>query len=167
MGGETPRFAIPFPAGTDAVRDGDDYMEALAQRVDDVLGVVHSARVAKTVAWNDAGVSGWVEVVDSTASLVVGPPGALCFVRAIGDIADYLGVGYIGQRIGFDDVSASVVYDQGIVAPRSSLVSTQWAYMAEGTYALSTHVSAFNAFTFDINSVTWQVYALGAGISLT
>jgi hypothetical protein len=34
MGAQTPTFAIPYPVGTDRVMDGDNAMQALAERVD-------------------------------------------------------------------------------------------------------------------------------------
>lgn len=37
MAGTTPNFALPFPTGTDLVRDGDNAIQALAEAVDALL----------------------------------------------------------------------------------------------------------------------------------
>ena len=37
MGSQTPRYALPYPVGTDRVMDGDNAMQALAERVEAVL----------------------------------------------------------------------------------------------------------------------------------
>lgn len=39
MSGATTRFAFPYPTGTDRVADGDNAMQALAERVETVMGL--------------------------------------------------------------------------------------------------------------------------------
>lgn len=40
MPGTTPNMALPYPIGTDKVRDGDNAIKALAESLDGLLGVV-------------------------------------------------------------------------------------------------------------------------------
>lgn len=40
MPSETPNWGIPYPVGTDRVADGDNAMQAIAERVDEALGVL-------------------------------------------------------------------------------------------------------------------------------
>lgn len=37
MGSTTPKYGIPYPLGTDRVADGDNAMQAIAQKVEDLL----------------------------------------------------------------------------------------------------------------------------------
>jgi hypothetical protein len=41
MGSTTPKFAIPYPVGTDRVMDGDNAMQAIAERVEALLSARH------------------------------------------------------------------------------------------------------------------------------
>ena len=66
MGGITPVWAIPYPTGTDRVADGDNAMEALAAKVDALLGAKVYTGVAMGAGWTGAVAfivrSGWVHV---------------------------------------------------------------------------------------------------------
>jgi hypothetical protein len=40
MGGTTPKYQLPYPTGTDRVADGDNAIQALAERVEVVVPLV-------------------------------------------------------------------------------------------------------------------------------
>jgi hypothetical protein len=43
MGGTTPKYGLPYPTGTDRVADGDNAMQALAEKIDDTLAPTGTA----------------------------------------------------------------------------------------------------------------------------
>jgi len=47
MPSTTPKFAFPYPVGTDRVTDGDNAIQALAERVETILGTTRVSVVTK------------------------------------------------------------------------------------------------------------------------
>lgn len=168
MGDETPKFNLPYPVGTDAVRDGDNYMQALAEAVDTLFSSVISRSAFKTVGWDDVGgAPDWAEVPGSQIFLHVDPPGALVYLKAQTVIGDTLGpsgepgVLYVATRIDADDASLGQWFEHG---PDGWVESTQWRYfLGPGVFDLHTQVKTGNpGYTFDMPAMVWQAYGFGA-----
>lgn len=69
MGSTTPVYALPYPSGSDRVRDGDNSIQALAERTEAVLGTITPLTVPTGAVMPFAGAvapTGWM-FCDGTA----------------------------------------------------------------------------------------------------
>lgn len=73
MGGTTPIMALPYPTGTDRVADGDNAIQALAERVEAI----------------EAG--GWIAMTLMGGWSQYGPPGEPAAYRKVGDRVEVRG----------------------------------------------------------------------------
>jgi hypothetical protein len=77
MAGTTPRYALPYPTGTDRVADGDNAIEALARGVEDKIrmwnGYAFSGPVSSMAVTFPVGrftVAPWMQVTAETGANV-------------------------------------------------------------------------------------------------
>ena len=83
MGSTTPKYAFPYPIGTDRVMDGDNAIQALAERVEAVLAGTGSGGNAWSVRQGAGGVFGanaWTPIL--SIALTSCPIGAVVAVLA-------------------------------------------------------------------------------------
>jgi len=169
MGSQTPKFAFPYPVGTDRVMDGDNAMQALAEKVESLFGVTRSSFVSKAV-----GLTGykpgsvWVAVPQTQVTLNLTTP-SVCLLSVKTDVGGLIGTGYYAQRIGTDGVSESLIYDPGSGSARFEVTSTSYLYMPAGATVLTLWVNTFAtpAAGIQLNSAKWNVYAFGGTPSFT
>lgn len=158
MPSETPKYALPYPVGTDRVMDGDNAMQALAERVEAVLGTgrVWTAKQGNPVP---VPVNAWTVVVEPV--LTGCPIGSLVVVSGVVVITN--GTGCL--------VSAAVGATGGTVQqsfPRSScpaggyvavpVVSLLTVTAANPTAQLSVNVSAGSPYIDSETHLTaWRI----------
>lgn len=166
MAGTTAKFALPYPTGTDRVMDGDNAMQALAEKIDAIIGNPRSATTTKTVSASGFKPAGMQVLPNSNVTLTMSAPG-LCYIRTASDVGNITGTGYVDYRLTQDLTSSQVLfYDANV--PRSELTSHSWLYMPAGPTALTVSFGVFaqNAAGLSIPTVRYTVYAIGGTPSL-
>jgi len=167
MPGSTPKFAFPYPLGTDLIADGDDTIKALAEKVDTVLGTPTNASSTKPHSTPGFKPVGWTEVPASQVTITMAAPG-LVLVRASTDIQALTGCGSCSVRIGTNDASMFTWLESGTQA-RTELQAVAWLYLPAGATALRIQVTTFanSAGGITLNSTRWGVFAVGGTPTLT
>lgn len=156
----TPKFALPYPLGSDLIANGDDVIHSLADRVEAILGTVAKAGASKSVGLTGFKPSGFTVVSAATATLTM-TTGALCLVKAAVDISSMTGTGFVTCRIGTDTQSNAAYYESG--SGRAELQPWAVMFAPAGATSLQLFVSTFAnpASGITVNSCSWNVYALG------
>jgi hypothetical protein len=148
--------------------DGDNAMQALAERLDVVLGAVRAAMVSKSVAL--VGVKppsgGWLGITQSQVTVTMSAA-ALVYLKVASDCQGIIGTGALSQRIGSDDASVATSYDAD--GDRRELTCHSFLYLPAGGTAMQVAFQTFAnpAAGFNINTTRWSVYAVGGSPTLT
>ena len=129
MPSSTPKFAIPYPVGTDLLADGDNAMQALAERVEALLSpqtgaVVYGTNVVTAYDGSAVYKSGGVIVLRFGLTTTVGvASGGTLLTTPVGfrPIAQTRCVGWnvtaglwaVGSYVGFSWMPTGVLYCEG------------------------------------------------------
>jgi hypothetical protein len=70
MSGTTPSLLIPYPTGTDLVKDGDNAMEALARKTEKVIGGRNQGVTTPGTMWGSVWAAGQTTFTMATGKLV-------------------------------------------------------------------------------------------------
>jgi hypothetical protein len=172
MPANTPKLAIPYPLGTDLLADGDNAIQASAERVENVLGTPYRANLNKALSVSGFKPAGSVLVPSATATLTMVGCGGLALVRQNTDISSMTGVGFAITRIGVngglgDDATQAIYYESG--SGRAELASQALVWCAVGVTTLNLYVQTYAnpAAGISVNSCRWGVFVLGGTAQFT
>lgn len=167
MVGATPKFALPYPVGTDPISDGDDQIAALATKLDTMFGNVRAATISKGTGTPGFKSTTFFPVTLNQVTVTMSAPG-LAFIKARTDASALAGTGYVAHRIGTDPQSEVTWFESGSVA-RFEFHSAAWVYLPAGATAFVPQMLDFtnSAAGFTVNATVWQVSAFGGTPTLT
>jgi len=166
MGSQTPKFAFPYPVGTDRVMDGDNAMQALAEKVEALLGTTRSAVMTKSLGVTGYKPSGQQDVPQSHVNVTMTVAG-VALLKAQTDITSMTGCGYVLQRIGSDDATQGQWFET-TSAQRCELLSLGWLYLPAGVTNVGVQIGTFanGAAGLSLNTCRWSIHAVGGTPSI-
>lgn len=159
MPSTTPKFAFPYPVGTDRVTDGDNAIQALAERVETILGTTRVSVVTKGPVSAGFKSTVWFPLAQNAGTLTLSAAG-LVLVKGATDISAMGGSGFVQQRLNTDDATVATWYDP---ITRGEFVSFGLYYLPAGATVFTPQVQTFqnSAAGITISATRWQAHAFG------
>lgn len=163
----TSKYAIPYPIGTDRVADGDNAMQAIAEKVDTILGVPNTAATLRKsigqAGWKPAA-GQWVGLPGAATNITMSA-GGLALVKLAIDISGITGSASLAVRMDARQDTEVFTFEG---ATRQELRTFTVAYLVAGATTITPYVNTFvtPSAGLTINSVRWDAVAIGGSAAL-